>query len=69
MRSLREMSANDLRDLRRAASEAIEAIAWLDLQVVDVSGLKQGDAQFSAAADALRKIDAETQRRKRAAVS
>lgn len=64
MRSLRDMTSDDLRDLRRAASEAIDAIAWFDIWVRGVVGLRQCEVQFSAAADALRKVDAETRRRK-----
>lgn len=69
MKGLRDMQDSELRDLRQAASDAINAIAWLDLQVADVRGLKQCDAQFSAAADVIRKIDAEAKRRARVAVN
>jgi len=63
-KTLQTIPDSDLRDLRRAAGEAIEAMAWFDLQVIDV-GLRQSGAEWSAAAEALRKIDAERARREK----
>jgi hypothetical protein len=61
---LQDASDHDLRDLRAATKDAIEAMAWFDLQV-DAFGLRQSGAEWSAAAEALRRIDAEQQRRLR----
>lgn len=68
MKPLSDASAAELRDIRAAASEAIAAMAWFDLQC-DALGLRQSGAEWSAAAEALRKIDAELAKRQRAAVS
>ena len=61
--TLRDMPLGDLLALRVAVREAIEAMAWFDLQAEPV-GLRQCNAEWSAAAEALRKIDAEQKRRK-----
>ena len=66
MDKLRSASASDLRDIRAAVGEAIEAMGWFDLQC-DALGLRQSGAEWSAAAEALRKIDAEIKRRNRMA--
>lgn len=66
MPTLREIPLGDLLSLRAAVRDAIEAMAWFDLQAEPV-GLRQCGAEWSAAAEALRKIDAEQRRRKAAA--
>lgn len=58
-----EVPLNTLADMRTAASEAISAIAWLDLMVADVQGLRQAGHEWSAAAEVLRKVQLEEKRR------
>ncbi len=62
MSTLRDVPTSELLNLRTAVREAIEAMAWFDLQAEPV-GLRQCGEEWSAAAEALRKIDAEQKRR------
>lgn len=64
VRELKTMLPGDLLSLRQAAGAAIEALAWLDLMIDDVKGLRQAGAEWSAAAEVLRKTDAELKRRR-----
>jgi hypothetical protein len=62
MTTIRDMPLGDLLELRTAIRDAIEAMAWFDLQA-EPAGLRQCGAEWSAAAEALRKVDAEQKRR------
>ena len=65
MRALRDLSNSDLRELRTATREAIQAMAWFDLQVGDIQGLRQCGAEWSAASEVLRKLHVEHQWREK----
>ena len=62
MKTIKTATADELRDLRAAIRDAIEAMAWFDL-MADQFGLRQSGAEWSAAAEALRKVSAEQKRR------
>lgn len=57
------LTFDELGRYRTAASEAISAMAWYDIMIADVKGLKQSGSEWSYAAEAIRKIDAEIKRR------
>lgn len=63
MRTLRTMKSAELLELRTVIKDAIEAMAELDMMVADVSGLRQAGAEWSAAAECLRKVNEEQSRR------